>query len=170
MSGVRVLIVADTHGHLDLRVAAFAADCDVVVHAGDVGADEVLDRLASGGAAVHAVRGNNDVESKWRGDARRIERDLREATERDPELVPAWLNYARVLEQRGRVDAASQARRRAAQQACRAPRGYPHGVGSGEILEWGVGRRPLLLLEDDGLRVALPAFHRDACRALRSVT
>lgn len=63
----RVLLIADTHGTVDARIAALAGRCDVVVHAGDVGADAVLD--ACGGARVRAVRGNNDTAAKWRGAA-----------------------------------------------------------------------------------------------------
>jgi putative phosphoesterase len=61
----RVLLLADTHGRLDARIAALARECDVVVHAGDVGSAAVLDTLRVGGAEVIAVRGNNDVPSKW---------------------------------------------------------------------------------------------------------
>jgi uncharacterized protein len=62
---MRVLIVSDTHGQLDARIAALARDCEVVVHAGDVGNAAVLEALHEGGADVVAVRGNNDVASKW---------------------------------------------------------------------------------------------------------
>jgi putative phosphoesterase len=62
---MRVLIVSDTHGQLDERIAALARNCDIVVHAGDVGNAAVLDALRAGGAEVFAVRGNNDVASKW---------------------------------------------------------------------------------------------------------
>jgi putative phosphoesterase len=62
---MRVLIVSDTHGQLDERIASLARNCDVVVHAGDVGNAAVLDALRAGGAEVFAVRGNNDVASKW---------------------------------------------------------------------------------------------------------
>jgi len=51
----------------------------------------------------------------------------------------------------------------AALRSCRLPRGYPDGVGTGESLEWGIGRRLLLLIEADELRAALPAFYRNAC-------
>ncbi len=76
MPAVRVLLLSDTHGQLDPRVEALAAGCEIVVHAGDVGADEVLDRLAAAAPRVHAIRGNNDVAGKWRGDARRIDLEL----------------------------------------------------------------------------------------------
>jgi putative phosphoesterase len=62
---VRVLLLADTHGALDGRIATLARGCEVVVHAGDVGAAAVLGALGGGGARVIAVRGNNDVEAKW---------------------------------------------------------------------------------------------------------
>ncbi len=62
---MRVLLVSDTHGQLDARIAALALRCDVVVHAGDVGNAAVLETLRAGGANVIAIRGNNDVASKW---------------------------------------------------------------------------------------------------------
>jgi uncharacterized protein len=70
-SVARVLLLADTHGLLNARIAALARDCDVVVHAGDVGNATVLETLRAGGARVVAVRGNNDVPSKWPRDERR---------------------------------------------------------------------------------------------------
>ncbi|MBL8297318.1 MAG: metallophosphoesterase family protein [Rhodanobacteraceae bacterium] len=62
MTRARVLIVADTHGSVDARIAALARGCDLVVHGGDIGDAAVLGAL---GCAVVAVRGNNDVASKW---------------------------------------------------------------------------------------------------------
>jgi len=68
---MRVLLLADTHGHVDARIAALAHDCDVVVHAGDIGNAAVLDALGAGGKTVIAIRGNNDVASKWPHEDRR---------------------------------------------------------------------------------------------------
>jgi putative phosphoesterase len=62
---VRVLIVSDTHGVIDDRIAALARKCEVVVHGGDVGNASVIEMLGAGGAQVVTVRGNNDVVSKW---------------------------------------------------------------------------------------------------------
>jgi tetratricopeptide (TPR) repeat protein len=81
------------------------------------------------------------------GDLAGAEADLRAALDLAPEMVPAWLDLAAVLARGGREDEARQARERAARQACRAPRGYPYGLGTGEVIEWGVGRRWLLLWE-----------------------
>jgi putative phosphoesterase len=61
----RVGILSDTHGRLDPGVLAWLEGCDVIAHAGDVGAAAVLDALAATGAEVRAVRGNNDVSAKW---------------------------------------------------------------------------------------------------------
>jgi uncharacterized protein len=72
----RVLLVADTHGILDDRIAALARECDVAVHAGDVGAAAVLDTLRQRGAQVFAVRGNNDVPAQWLRDERAAQSTL----------------------------------------------------------------------------------------------
>jgi putative phosphoesterase len=63
---MRAVVLADTHipdgseRSLDDRVLAAAATSDVVLHAGDVTGNDLLDRLAEL-APVHAVLGNNDV-------------------------------------------------------------------------------------------------------------
>lgn len=63
---VRVVIVSDTHGELDERIAGEAVRSDIVVHAGDIGSREVLDALCPRDGKLVAVRGNNDVPGKWR--------------------------------------------------------------------------------------------------------
>ncbi|HWP56816.1 MAG TPA: metallophosphoesterase family protein [Candidatus Acidoferrales bacterium] len=62
---MRVIILADTHGFLDPRVAALASSCDLAVHAGDIGGASVLEELRRRTKRVVAVRGNNDVAAKW---------------------------------------------------------------------------------------------------------
>jgi putative phosphoesterase len=64
---MRVLLLADTHGVLDARIAELAQDCALAVHAGDVGASAVLDALTAAAGRVLAVRGNNDAPGKWHG-------------------------------------------------------------------------------------------------------
>ena len=123
--------------------------------------DEVLDHrslpeLLANRGALHAAQ----------GDEGRASVDLLDAIAQAPELTVARLNLARELEREGRAREAQEARVAAAQAACRAPRGYPYGVGTGEVLEWGVGRRWQLLLEADGLAPALPGFFREACARL----
>jgi len=65
---VRVAIVSDTHGYLYPDVLAVVENCDVAVHAGDIGSSRVLDVLQAGAGKVVAVRGNNDVPGLWAGD------------------------------------------------------------------------------------------------------
>ena len=75
----------------------------------------------------------------------------------------AWLDLAEVRERMGRLPQAAQARERARQEACRAPRGYPYAIGSEALI---LGHRMLLVWGGAGLRPALPAFYRDACALL----
>jgi uncharacterized protein len=64
-ASMRIIIVSDTHGALDERIAHEARRSDVVVHAGDIGSRQVLEALTPPSGEVHAVRGNNDVRDKW---------------------------------------------------------------------------------------------------------
>lgn len=52
-------VISDTHGRLDERAYAQLADCDVIIHAGDIGGPEILRELETL-APIHAVLGNND--------------------------------------------------------------------------------------------------------------
>ena len=113
-----------------------------------------LPELLANRGAVRAVQGD------WAG----AEADLRAGLAMAPAMVPGWRNLSIVLERQRDGDEAALARERATREACRSPRGYPYGVGTGEVLEWGVGRRWLLLIEGETLRPALPAFYRQACR------
>ncbi len=97
------------------------------------------------------------------GDLPGAEADLTLALAKEPAQVPAWLDLARAEEALGREAPAREARAEAAHWACVAPRRYPYGVGTGEVLEWGIARRPLLLWDDAGLRVAPPGFFRRTC-------
>jgi putative phosphoesterase len=58
---VIVGLISDTHGRLRPEALAALAGVELILHAGDVGAPEVLDGLGSI-APVRAVRGNNDRE------------------------------------------------------------------------------------------------------------
>jgi putative phosphoesterase len=66
-------VIADTHGYLDPRVAQAFAGVGVIIHAGDVGSEDVLDQLARL-APVHAVYGNND--EKFGGFGLRLHEDF----------------------------------------------------------------------------------------------
>lgn len=55
----RVGLISDTHGLLRPEAIAALRGSDLIIHAGDVGAPEVLEQLRAL-APVTAVRGNND--------------------------------------------------------------------------------------------------------------
>lgn len=59
MSKNRIGILSDTHGLLREEVLAALDGCLAILHAGDVGGPEILERL-SALAPVYAVRGNTD--------------------------------------------------------------------------------------------------------------
>lgn len=73
-----VLLVSDTHGHIDPRIAGLAVQSDVVVHAGDIGDAQVLKHLRPSGGRIYAVRGNNDTPQKWASGGRGVLRTLPE--------------------------------------------------------------------------------------------
>ena len=52
-------IISDTHGLVRPEALAAMKGADLILHAGDVGAPNVLEKLAEI-APLHAVRGNND--------------------------------------------------------------------------------------------------------------
>ena len=52
-------ILSDTHGLLRPEVTAVLEGCDMLLHAGDIGGQDILDALGEL-APVYAVRGNND--------------------------------------------------------------------------------------------------------------
>ena len=56
----RIGILSDTHAWWDDRYATYFAGCDEIWHAGDIGSEEVLDRLCGIAPVVRAVYGNID--------------------------------------------------------------------------------------------------------------
>lgn len=61
---MQVGIIADTHGFLDPRIADRLSECDLAVHAGDIGGAEVLCAMQPR-EEVYAVRGNVDGPQTW---------------------------------------------------------------------------------------------------------
>jgi putative phosphoesterase len=57
---MRVGLISDTHGLLRPEALAFLAGSDRIVHGGDIGGPDILERLAEL-APLTAVRGNNDT-------------------------------------------------------------------------------------------------------------
>lgn len=56
---MRIGLISDTHGLLRPQALEALAGVAEIVHAGDIGTPEVIERLRAIGP-VHAVRGNND--------------------------------------------------------------------------------------------------------------
>lgn len=57
---LRIGLISDTHGLLRPEAKAFLRGSDRIIHAGDIGGQEILDELA-GMAPLTVVRGNNDA-------------------------------------------------------------------------------------------------------------
>ena len=57
---MKIGILSDTHGLLKEKVLEHLKSCQVLLHAGDVGGIEILDRLKQI-APVYCVEGNNDL-------------------------------------------------------------------------------------------------------------
>lgn len=56
---MRIGLISDTHGLLRPEALQALAGVDEIIHAGDIGTTEIIERLRAV-APVHAVRGNND--------------------------------------------------------------------------------------------------------------
>lgn len=52
--------MSDTHGLLRKEVMEIVDSCDVVIHAGDIDSQEIVDKLGER-VSLYAVRGNNDI-------------------------------------------------------------------------------------------------------------
>lgn len=60
-NGMRVGVISDTHGLLRSEAIVALRGSDLILHAGDIGRLEVLERLRDL-APTHAVRGNIDIQ------------------------------------------------------------------------------------------------------------
>ncbi|KPA89309.1 metallophosphoesterase family protein [Pseudomonas asplenii] len=63
---MKVGVISDTHGLLRPEAIAALQGCERIIHAGDIGKPEVLERL-SAIAPLFVVRGNNDQNLPWAG-------------------------------------------------------------------------------------------------------
>jgi putative phosphoesterase len=61
---MKTALISDTHNLLRPEALAVLQGCDQIIHAGDIGNADILAQLAKI-APVHAVRGNNDLNSPW---------------------------------------------------------------------------------------------------------
>ena len=58
-------IISDTHGEINTLIQQRLSECDVILHAGDIGSSYVIKLLKNITRNVIPVCGNNDVPSKW---------------------------------------------------------------------------------------------------------
>lgn len=72
-----VVILADTFGALHPKIAELVSQCDIVVHAGNIGSAEILRQLKPRGEQVFAVRGPEDVPSVWPEEDHKVLTSLR---------------------------------------------------------------------------------------------
>ncbi|QUH25630.1 metallophosphoesterase family protein [Serpentinicella alkaliphila] len=63
MNKIKVAVISDTHGLVRPQLIEELAGCDLIIHAGDIGSNEVINELEKV-APVRAVRGNVDRE-EW---------------------------------------------------------------------------------------------------------
>lgn len=63
--GVKIAVLSDTHVLLRPEVKTIIAECDAVLHAGDINSQKIIDEIemaAKPNVPLYAVRGNNDKE------------------------------------------------------------------------------------------------------------
>jgi len=60
LRALRIGLISDTHGLLRPEALDFLAGCDHIVHGGDIGGPDILERLGAI-APLTVVRGNNDT-------------------------------------------------------------------------------------------------------------
>lgn len=97
---MRIGVVSDTHNLLRPRVLELLAGCERILHAGDVGALEILERLRDI-APVAAIRGNTDASETAAALPPMLAGDLdgllfRMVHSRE-EIDPSWPRQARLL-------------------------------------------------------------------------
>lgn len=73
---MKVGVISDTHGLLRPEALEALRGCEQIIHAGDIGGLDILERLAEI-APLQVVRGNNDLGADWAGRlADRLQFDL----------------------------------------------------------------------------------------------
>jgi len=61
----KVAIISDTHEELDPQIINKIKECDIAIHAGDIGSGFVLKSMQPKSGHVSAVSGNNDKHYFW---------------------------------------------------------------------------------------------------------
>lgn len=58
-------VLSDTHSYINPSVLEQLSDCDIILHAGDIGSIEVIKQLHKISKDVVSVCGNNDNTAQW---------------------------------------------------------------------------------------------------------
>ncbi|RMV79601.1 Phosphoesterase [Pseudomonas caricapapayae] len=61
---MKVGVISDTHGLLRPEAIAALQGCAQIIHAGDIGSQDIVEQLTAI-APLHIVRGNNDMGAEW---------------------------------------------------------------------------------------------------------
>ncbi|MCU7940513.1 MAG: metallophosphatase family protein [gamma proteobacterium symbiont of Bathyaustriella thionipta] len=62
---IKIGIVSDTHEELSDQINTIISECDIAIHAGDIGSRTVLEALQPKSGHIIAVAGNNDKPYLW---------------------------------------------------------------------------------------------------------
>ncbi len=65
VSKIRIAIISDTHNDLAPEIIQTITECDIAVHAGDIGCSDVLATMQPRWGHIIAVAGNNDKPYLW---------------------------------------------------------------------------------------------------------
>jgi putative phosphoesterase len=74
----KVAIISDTHGYLNGQIAEVIHQCDIAIHAGDIGNAQVIESMQPKSKQLYLVKGNNDTASKWPNDQKYQLHELQE--------------------------------------------------------------------------------------------
>lgn len=64
-NNAKVGVLSDTHSYINPEVTKHLSDCDVILHAGDIGSFKVIKQLDNICNTVISVCGNNDNPMQW---------------------------------------------------------------------------------------------------------
>ena len=108
---------------------------------------QLWDQLLEGAVAMPEVHSNRAALLALRGDDDAARDSANTALRAIPDLVAAWQNLAAIETRVGNSEAAATARDKVAQLERGAPRGFPHGVGDGELRYAVNGQRWLIVID-----------------------